>query len=199
MSNDFSSLVDVLQHRVDLNESSCAYTFLADGERESARLSYVELDRAARSIAVTLSERGVVAGSRALLLYPPGLDFIAGFFGCLYAGVIAVPAYPPHPAQVARALPRLVGIAADAEISVVIADACISSIREAVSRLAPALAATPWIVTGEIDDAAFGRWRRPRIDRDSLAFLQYTSGSTAAPRGVMISHSNLLHNLAYAH
>jgi acyl-CoA synthetase (AMP-forming)/AMP-acid ligase II len=199
MSVDYTSLVDALQHRVAMNGSTRAYTFLADGERESARLSYTELDCRARAIAVALAERGVRPGARALLLYPPGLDFIAAFFGCLYAGVIAVPAYPPHPAQVARAAPRLTAVTMDAEVAVVLANACIAPMKDAIARHAPPLAAVPWIVTDEIDHDAGALWHRPRINRDSLAFLQYTSGSTAAPRGVMISHANLLHNLGYAH
>jgi acyl-CoA synthetase (AMP-forming)/AMP-acid ligase II len=197
-TRDYASLVAMLRARVERGADTLAYTFLADGERESESFTYGELDRRARAIAVTLDDRGVGAGERALLLYPPGLDFIAAFFGCLYRGVIAVPAYPPHPAQVARTAPRLVGIATDAEISVVLATTAVASTRRVVARFAPSLDQVQWIATDALDDTVAGRWQEPRIDRDSLAFLQYTSGSTAAPRGVMISHANLLHNLGYA-
>ncbi len=90
------TLVDLLQWRADDRPDKHAYSFLADGEVETQRLTFGELDRQARTIAANLQERGL-EGERALLLYPSGLDFIAGFFGCLYAGTIAVLAYPPTP------------------------------------------------------------------------------------------------------
>jgi acyl-CoA synthetase (AMP-forming)/AMP-acid ligase II len=193
------SLVEMLRHRVATSGDARAYTFLADGEREVAAMSYAQLDRRARSIAAALQERGVRPGERVLLLFPPGLDFISAFFGCLYAGVIAVPSYPPHPAQIARSVPRLTAIAGDADVSAVVATAAVAEMRVGLGPVAPALATTAWLITDEIGDDTAERWREPMIDRESLAFLQYTSGSTAAPRGVMISHANLLHNLAYAH
>src|SRR4051794_11862974 len=92
---DFQSLVELLVGRAGEHPDRLAYAFLADGESESARLPYRGLARRARAIAVRLAG-SASPGDRALLLFPPGLDFISAFFGCLYAGVIAVPAYPPN-------------------------------------------------------------------------------------------------------
>ncbi|MBC8121303.1 MAG: AMP-binding protein, partial [Gemmatimonadaceae bacterium] len=91
-----------------------AYTFLKDGEVEDASLTYLALDCKARAIATRLQKLGARA-ERALLLYPPGLDFIAAFFGCLYAGVVAVPAYPPRPN---KPMPRIRAIVADSSATV---------------------------------------------------------------------------------
>ena len=194
MTTDFPSLVEMLRHRAATAGDTIAYTFLVDGEHEGDAITYGQLDRRARAIAATLQGRGLEAGSRALLLYPPGLDFIAAFFGCLYAGVVAVPSYPPHPAQVSRALPRLLAITCDAEVSVVLCSEPVAVMAPAVAALAPALATLAWLATDEIDERRAMAWQAPPLDANALAFLQYTSGSTAAPKGVMVSHGNLLHN-----
>ena len=192
------TLVDVLTSRASTDGDRVAYTFLGDGEREDAHLTYAELDARARAIARELRHRGVRAGDRALLLYPPSLDFIPAFFGCLHAGVIAVPSYPPQPAQVSRTLPRLLGILGDADVSIVLATSSVVDAAAAMQRHASVLSATPWLATDTVPFDDTDSWRAASIDSDHLAFLQYTSGSTAAPKGVMISHANLLHNLAYA-
>ena len=111
MGAKHETFVDLLQRRVRETPQQQAYTFLVDGETDAVHLTYEELDRQARAIGARLQSLGV-AGERALLLYPPGLDYIAAFFGCLYAGVIAVPAYPP---QRRRTLPRLQAILEDSQ------------------------------------------------------------------------------------
>ncbi|HTE47151.1 MAG TPA: fatty acyl-AMP ligase [Gemmatimonadaceae bacterium] len=192
------TLVDVLRLRADDKCDVTAYTFLVDGEREGSRITYGDLDRRARAIAVALADRGVRPGDRALLLYPPGLDFIAAFFGCAYAGVVAVPSFPPHPAQLARTLPRLVAVAGDAQLSAILSTREIVENANAMVRFAPILGQNPWIATDAVPSDAADLWRDPALLPDALAFLQYTSGSTASPKGVMVSHANLLHNLGYA-
>src|SRR5690349_17515686 len=107
------TLVDLLRWRALHQSDRRAYTFLIDGETDEVALTYWELDRQARAIGAML-QRVAAPGERALLLYPPGPEYIAAFFGCLYAGVIAVPAYPPNPARLDRTLPRLRAIASDA-------------------------------------------------------------------------------------
>ncbi|HEY2163863.1 MAG TPA: AMP-binding protein, partial [Gemmatimonadaceae bacterium] len=107
MSVAHDTLVDLLRARSAEQGSDVAFTFLVDGEHEGPRCTFAELDARARAVASVLRDRGVRPGDRALLLYPPGLDFIPAFFGCLYAGVIAVPAYPPQPSQASPTLPRL--------------------------------------------------------------------------------------------
>src|SRR6476619_4138148 len=127
-----ATLVDLLRWRAAHQPDRHAYTFLQDGEAEAVDLTYRELDRRARAIGALLQSLGV-AGERALLLYPPGLDYIAAFFGCLYAGVVAVPAYPPNPARLERTLPRLRAIALDAQTCVALTTSPIMSIAASLS------------------------------------------------------------------
>jgi acetylornithine/succinyldiaminopimelate/putrescine aminotransferase/acyl-CoA synthetase (AMP-forming)/AMP-acid ligase II/predicted amino acid dehydrogenase/acyl carrier protein len=134
-----------------------------------------------------------MTGERALLLYPPGLEFIAAFFGCLYAGVIVVPAYPP---QRGRAKIRIEAIAADAQPRVIIAPASIQDTFATCSGHAPQLRALQFVSVLEDTTGLEYTWRHPLVTRSHLAFLQYTSGSTGDPKGVMVSHGNLLHNAA---
>src|ERR671922_429491 len=108
-----STLVELLRWRALYQSERLAYTFLTDEEQKEVHLTYEELDRRARAIATLLQSRSTM-GARALLLHPPGLDYIVALFGCLYAKVVAVPAYPPHPARIDRTLPRLQAIAKDA-------------------------------------------------------------------------------------
>ena len=167
-----------------------AFVYLLDGEDRQHRLSYSELDRQARAVAVSLTRAGL-AGERILLLYPPGLDFIIGLLGCFYAGAVAVPAYPPRRN---RNVERLQAISADAGAAAAL------SVQEVVSRFGRFLSETPelksikWIATDVIDKASAHCWQAPPIDPGSLAVLQYTSGSTGMPKGVMLTHANLMHN-----
>ncbi|XUL85489.1 type I polyketide synthase [Streptomyces galilaeus] len=171
------------------------YRFLADGEDQAELLTGALLDRRARAVAVALSERAAV-GDRALILCPPGIDYVAAFFGCLYAGVVAVPAYPPDPGLVPRMLPRLLGVIEDAEPAAVLAPAAATAMAGQIAELAPQTAALPWLAVDEVDETSAADWRRPGVRGQDLAFLQYTSGSTGRPKGVMLSHDNLLANLA---
>lgn len=189
-----ASLVELLRFRAAAQPEACAYTFLEDGEREGASVTYAELEHRTRAIARCLQLK-LRPGSRALLLYPPGLDFISAFFGCLFANVVAVPAFPPGGGRsVSRSgsqrLARLAAICADAEPSAVL------TTSEAIRRLSLPMDLDVIATDGIVDSAA--EWRETAADRPTIAFLQYTSGSTARPKGVMVTHGNLLHNLAYA-
>ena len=192
------TLVDLLQRRSQALQGARAFTFLADGERETSSLTYGELDRRARAIAAMLLRRHN-PGERALLLYPAGLDFVAAFFGCLYAGVTAVPAYPPRTSGHMRGLRRCRAIAQDANVSIVLGPEQFIRSVDQISRQAPELVEAHWLSTENVplQDARF--WQQPSVACDSVAFLQYTSGSTATPKGVMVSHGNLMHNLGYAY
>ncbi|HVR98103.1 MAG TPA: fatty acyl-AMP ligase, partial [Thermoanaerobaculia bacterium] len=191
MVNDLSipALTTALGQRAERTPDRTAYIFLADGEEEQDRLTYSALDARARAIAAVLG-RSFAPGERVLLLYPPGLDFIAAFFGCLYTGLIAVPAYPPRSP---RMMPRLLAILADAQPAAALASAAaLQRVRGWLERT-PEAAGLPWLATDEIDPAPAG-WEPAAPAGDAVAFLQYTSGSTSTPKGVMVTHDNLLHN-----
>jgi acyl-CoA synthetase (AMP-forming)/AMP-acid ligase II len=192
-----ASLVELLRFRAAVQPHDVAYTFLRDGEHEADSITYEALDRLSRAIAARLHLR-CRPGDRALLLYPPGLEFIPAFFGCLYAQVVAVPAYPPNLTRADRGAPRLRAIAADARpVAVLSTRASMDTLTDMSEALSTSLH-VEWIATDEIDHGGASEWRDPGVDGTTLAFLQYTSGSTSTPRGVMITHGNLLHNLAYA-
>lgn len=194
-SKHFESLVQRLRMRADRQTDRRGYTFLLNGETESETLTYGELDHRSREIAVLL-QRAVDRGDRVLLLYPPGLDFVAAFFGCLYAGVIAVPAYPPQPARPERSLPRLRAIAGEAGIRAVLSTEDVADKLAPLFQNAAELARLPLLATDHYGLEAADTWQEPHLEPETIAFLQYTSGSTAAPKGVMVSHENILHNLA---
>ncbi|MCU0532510.1 MAG: fatty acyl-AMP ligase [Hydrococcus sp. Prado102] len=188
--DEFSTLVDLLRYRAQAQIDRRAYTFLQDGETEDASLTYQELDRRARAIAARLQSI-VAPGDRALLLYPSGLEFISAFFGCLYAGVVAVPAYPPKRNQ---KMSRLQAIVADAQAKVALTTT--SELTNIEPRIAenPELLALQWLATDAIASDLASDWQEPNLCGDDLAFLQYTSGSTGNPKGVIVTHSNLMHN-----
>ena len=191
------TLMELLQWRAREDSSSgSGYLYLGDKDGEERKLTYADLDRHARAIACQLRQVGAT-GQRALLLYPPGLDFLAGFFGCMYAGTIAVPAYPPSPARRNRSLPRLERlqtIIKDAEATVALTTSPVMSIIETLFDHSPSLKKLKWFATDAISTTDGDDWRPPEMSTDSLAFIQYTSGSTGTPRGVMLTHANLLHN-----
>lgn len=186
-------LGDILRERAQNQPEQTAYIFLGNGEDETSSLTYRELDQQARLIAIAL--RSLAApGERALMLYPRELEFVTAFFGCLYAGIVAVPAYPPRRNQ---KLSRLQAIIADAEATLVLATQDIWTLVE--SRFSDSeLASLHWLTTDNLDSGQQqGEWQEPIVSRETLAFLQYTSGSTGNPKGVMVSHGNLLYNSEY--
>ena len=189
-ASTFVTVVELLQRRALEQPDDLAYTFLADGDEEEASLTYGQLDRRARAIATWLQHLKV-KDERVLLLYPPGLDYVEAFFGCLYAGAVAVPAYPPRPNQ---SLARLQAVVADAEAALVLTTRAVMSRAESLfSRVSP-LESLRWLATDSVREELAREWREPELSAGTLAFLQYTSGSTAEPKGVMVTHRNLLHN-----
>ncbi|HKH46431.1 MAG TPA: amino acid adenylation domain-containing protein, partial [Thermoanaerobaculia bacterium] len=183
-------LAEVLRQRAEEAPRALAYTFLSDGERQEQEVTWGQLDRQARAVAALLQDM-VAAGDRALLLYPPGLEFIAAFLGCFYAGVVAVPAYPPRPG---RAGALLGAVVRDARPSVVLTLRGLAAQAGLFGAEVPQLREACWRVTSPLTDDLADAWREPVLRPEDLAFLQYTSGSTSAPKGVMVSHANLLHN-----
>jgi 8-amino-7-oxononanoate synthase len=182
-------LVDSLRYWTEQTPESTAFYF-SDGEAEEIRLSYEALDRRARAIGSHLVANGL-RGERILLLYPPGLDFVSGFMGCLYAGATAIPAYPPRRN---RYMSRIDAISDDAQAKAALTVADVGDRVQSLLKEAPSLQAAMWIATDQIPDSAADSWEPPTFEDSSLAVLQYTSGSTGNPKGVMLSHSNLIHN-----
>ena len=178
-----SSFVDVLRRRAECDPDRTAVRFVEPGATDTR--SYAELDAAARIIASALGADA--RGDRAVLLFAPGLDYVAAFFGCLYAGVVAVPVYPPTDL---KQLPRLQGILRDAEPSVLLTSA---AFVPAVEHVVGDCATVRVLACDTLDNGFDGRdtWH---AERDDIAFLQYTSGTTGTPKGVVVTHDNLLTN-----
>lgn len=196
------SLIELLGKRAAVQPTDRAYTFLEDGEREGDRMTWGELEGRARALAHVVSSHAP-GGSRVLIMCPPGLDFITAFFATLGAGAIAVPCYPPRlirtptGGQDDRTLDRLRAIVRNAEPALVLASSTIVERAPGLTSMIPELGNAAWSSTDVLGPASASWPVRSTVS--DVAFLQYTSGSTAEPRGVMVTHGNLLHNLADAH
>ena len=191
MMNHFLDLVTLLRMRAEQEEQKPAYTFLLNGELPEAQWTYAELDRRARRIGAVLQQHNA-AGERVLLLYPPGMDFISAFLGCLYAGAVAVPAYPPRNK---RHISRIQTIVDDAQARFLLTVTKSQERIESWLNVHSSLQSIHFVATDTLITGLEDNWAPPNITRHDLAFLQYTSGSTALPKGVMVSHDNLWHNL----
>ncbi len=183
------TLVEALRTRASETPDRVAFVFLENGEQESARLTFGELDRLAGTTAARL-RASAAAGDRALLLYPQGLDFVVGLFACWYADVVAIPTKAPG---ASRKNARLDAIAADAEAAVALSTTAVRERTAARLDEHTPLGRLRWVCSDDETDRSASRWTAtPAPDR--LAMLQYTSGSTSDPKGVMVNHANLLHN-----
>lgn len=187
------NMCDVLQMRAKTTPDAVAYTFLKDGQEEDGSYTYAELDIHARAIAKSLGPEAV--NQRILLIYPPGVEFLAGFYGAMYAGAIPIPAPPPDLTRLKRTLPRLKSIIQDAEARYLMTT---SSMSETIQGNPDTLSELPeltWISTDKIDPASGHGWDNiPEKKLSDIAYLQYTSGSTSTPKGVMITYGNVMHN-----
>ena len=187
------TLVDLLRLQADRLGDSLAFSFLEDGRDEGDRTSFAQLDTDARAIAAWLRQ-SYAPGERVLLLFPAGIDVIRAFFGCLYAGLIAIPAPAPEASRRKRTLPRLQAIARDAQVTLVLSTGeTLALVRETMASL-PELAAVSALDVHDAPAAAADDWQPPATAPGDVAYLQYTSGSTNDPKGVMLSHANVLHH-----
>ena len=207
LSKNCLTLIDVLEQRAHLTPDSIVYEFLLDGTEIKLKLTYAELEAKAKCIAAELQSITQI-GDRALLIYPPGLDLIAAIWGCFYAGVVAVLTYPPTNKRVVDKLNLIIH---DATPSVILSDEALArrlqTFNDEMTNHTPVMAKQ----NGGIGSQFLGKplrittihsfnhllWVKPNLHAEDLAFLQYTSGSTGEPKGVMVSHGNLLHNLAF--
>ncbi|WP_033411696.1 condensation domain-containing protein, partial [Methylosarcina fibrata] len=186
------NFVDLLVRRAERHPERIALHCIADGDGAVLSYGFADLDRRARAVAAHL-QTVCAPGDRALILLHSGIDYVAAFFGCLYAGVIAVPAYPPE-SQAPQHLKRVASILHDAQPKLVLSHtALLDSVNAALATRCVSQRPAA-IAVDQIDNAEAAAWRMPVIARDALAFLQYTSGSTASPKGVMVGHDNLLAN-----
>ncbi len=182
------TIVDLLRLRLAEDPNRRQYVFLEDGEREGAVWSRADLDRKARAVAAALQKIGLKKGDAALMVYPQGLDFVAALMGCLYAGVLGVPAPSPDPARLARTAPRLAMIARNAGARVVLVH---SGLYELHAHLPKELPDIAWLVSDQVKDEEAAAFVEVPSSPDDVAYLQYTSGSTSEPKGVMVTHRNV--------
>ncbi|MBD2566550.1 AMP-binding protein [Anabaena lutea FACHB-196] len=191
-NNSFSNLVDLLRYRALNQPNQIAFTYLEDEEGLESTLTYQQLDAKAKTIAVYLQNIST-SGERVLLLYPPGLDYIAAFFGCLYAELIAIPLYPPRNN---RNMSRIQAIMEDSQAQIALTNHQSLINVQTLLNHAPDLKKLQWLATDKIDENIADQWESKSVSSVSIAYLQYTSGSTSTPKGVMISHKNALENSA---
>ncbi len=192
LQDKVDNLVDLLRYRAQEQPDTPLYTFLSDQEGQVEERTYGDIDLRARAIAARLQKLDV-KGGRALMLYPSGLEFVEAFFGCLYAGLIAVPAYPPRKNQ---KLGRLQSIIDNCQPSVVLCSEEVQQVskplfEESDGEFSENL---QWLSTDSVDLGEADGWQAPGVKASDLAFLQYTSGSTGEPKGVMVSHENIMVN-----
>lgn len=189
-----ATMVELLRWRAARQHGRVAYTFVEDGETKAVDRTYGGLDRRARAVAAWLAQ-GNARGDRALMMFEEGLEYLDALFGCMYADVLAVPVHPPDPRRLQRTLPRLLNIAKDAGVTAVLTTSDIAGAARAAFADVAELASARWLAVDALDEALADAWADPGIASDDLAYLQYTSGSTALPKGVMVSHRNLVHQL----
>ncbi len=189
------TLVDVLEYRAGRQPLDVVFRSLQGDGVEDGVLTYAELQRQSCAIAARVREL-IVPGDRVVILVPPGFEYVAAFFGCLYAGAVAVPAYPPNPR---RPDTRVARIVADCGARVALVSDALMARLDGWLVLTPQLRALTFLDVGRLIAGSADGWQDPPVSGSSLAMLQYTSGSTGDPRGVMLAHSNLLHNSAVIH
>ncbi|MHB8864647.1 MAG: aminotransferase class I/II-fold pyridoxal phosphate-dependent enzyme [Pirellulaceae bacterium] len=185
-----SHIVEVLDHWAAERPDQVAFYF-SDGDGAEDRITYAELQRASRAVAAEMLDRGLW-GHRAILMFPPGLEFVKAFYGCMCAGVVAVPAFTPRRN---RNVQRLQAISSDAQASVALTVADVRDRTHGMLDDTPTLRDLDWLAVDEIPADRASSYVTPALSPDQLAILQYTSGSTGTPKGVMLTHENIMYNV----
>jgi len=188
---EVNCLSDVLQWRASTQGDFRALTFLANGENEAVCLNYMEMDRLARGVAARLQEHNA-RGQAIILLFQPGPEFLIGFLACIYAGARGVPLYPPDLKRLSRTLPRFLAIVEDCRAEIILTTSKMLAMGTAVLEFAPKLSAQKWLAVDDLPADLHKNWKKPDVDPEEVAFLQYTSGSTGDPKGVEVTHRALM-------
>jgi len=194
--NSFNNtLVEILAYWAKVKPDGKAYTMLNAKGLEDSYITYGELHSQALNVARYLLSQGL-RSRNVILLYPPGIEFIVGFFGCLYAGVVPAPIHTPKRNRSNQKIANLVLCANAAAI--LLPEAQKQEFRNILMKEENLPKDLMYVSTDTISELPYGEGQLPKIDGSMLAFLQFTSGSTSLPKGVMISHSNCLSNLDMA-
>ncbi len=203
-----ATFVDIVRWQAERIGSWEAFRFLVPAVQSESSIDYTTLDLRIRSVAARLMAAGR-PGQRVLVVQQPGMEYIVSLFGCLYAGMVAVPVYPVDVFRLRQTLPRLQAITRDADAAILLTSAEALGITEqrldgdnspdqtaSGDRLGPLwdLCHQASLLTDQIDIACADDYRPPAIGAHDLAILQYTSGTTASPRGVALQHRQLMAN-----
>lgn len=191
----FSSLVEDLARNASTRGNVPALISLSDGETENHRWTHLELYHRAARIAEELRSLGLSPGDRAVLMYEPDIEFFAAFFGCLLAGVIAVPTYPPLDEAKHRSLPRLKGIVSVCTPKIILVSHTVLEAARMIGLVELLSTTTQWLETDTLTISASPHLPSIDISSEHPAMLQFTSGSTSDPKGVIITHGNLAANM----
>jgi len=186
-----STFIELLRWRAEHQPVKLAYQFLDNGETEGFSYTYSELDKRARSVAAQL-QKIVNKGDRAILVFDNDLEYIAVFYACLYAGIISAPLHPPGRN---KSMYRISSVTKDAHAEIILTTSILKEELKNQFSVDPVLKDLNWISTDEMSNDHADEWKDPEIKNDDIAFLQYTSGSTGSPKGVMVTHDNLLYNI----
>ncbi len=187
--------MEILQKRAQETPDRLSHMLLGATEEENQSLTYSQLDAAVREMAAYLQSVGE-PGQRALLVYPTSLEFIIAMYACMYAGIIPIPTNPPG---MNRSAQRLEAIATDARASLVLTTPEYQAIFLSEAAQFPDFARLTWVTRETMQGGGSHSLQMPAITPASTAFMQYTSGSTNIPKGVIISYRNFSHNMHAMH